>query len=218
MPARSVESFYERFYGGEKARRGVFEAIAAWRQPKRVLYPGSFIHVTASFVFPAVGYVDTDSRAKQFFAERDEVVAFVNRHKVYRQRAELAFHAASYEDELPVADRSVDLLLSLYAGFISKPCKRYLRVGGVLAVNDSHGDASLASIDPDYALVGVLRGRGDRLRVVEDGLAAYFEPKQKKTKVTEALLRKQGRGIAYTVTAPVYLFERVRRAAAVQSR
>lgn len=205
----TVEELYAKYYAGEKARRGLFNALAAWRRPGRVLYPGGFIHVTASFVFPAVVYVDTDRNAKRFFARMDEVVAFVNRNKVYRERPEVAFHGTSYEAELPEPEGSFDLLLSLYAGFISKPCKRYLKVGGILAVNNSHGDAGLASIDRDYALVGVVQGRGDRLRVVEDDLATYFQPKQA-TRVTEALLRELGRGIGYTATAPAYLFERVR--------
>ncbi|VDA99574.1 hypothetical protein S1OALGB6SA_644 [Olavius algarvensis spirochete endosymbiont] len=101
------------------------------------------------------------------------------------------------------------MLISLYAGFISKPCKRYLKLGGILAVNNSHGDASLVSIDPDYELIGVIQGRGDRLRVVEEKLDAYFKPK-KQTVVTEELLRKANRGIGYTKTAPAYLFKRAR--------
>ena len=36
-------------------------------------------------------------------------------------------------------DRSVDLLISQYAGIISQPCKRYLKPGGYLLVNNSHG-------------------------------------------------------------------------------
>ena len=35
--------------------------------------------------------------------------------------------------------------------------ERYLKVGGILAVNNSHGDAGLASIDPDYEFIGVIQ-------------------------------------------------------------
>lgn len=209
MPALSVEKLYEKHYSGEKARRGFFDALADWRRPDRVLYPGSFIHVTASFVFPSVVYVDNDRNAQRFFSKRDDVVSFVTRHKVYRETPEMVFHGSSYEADLPESEESFDLLISLYAGLISKPCKRYLKLGGILAANNSHGDAGLASIDPDYAFIGVMQGRGDRLRVVEEDLDAYFKPK-KETKVTEALLRKLNQGIGYTLTAPAYLFKRVR--------
>lgn len=209
MTAASVKALYEKHYAGDKARRGFFDALAAWRQPDRVLYPGSFIHVTASLVFPSVVYVDNDRNAKRFFSKMDDVVSFVARHKVYSEAPKMAFHGLSYEVDIPEPDGTFDLLISLYAGFISKPCRRYLRLGGILAVNNSHGDAGLASINPDYEIIGVIQGRGDRLRVVEEDLDAYFNPK-KKTRVTEELLRKLNRGIGYTKTAPVYLFKRVR--------
>ena len=82
----------------------------------------------------------------------DDVVSFVVRHKVYNETPMMAFHSSSYEADLPEPNGSFDLLISLYAGFISKPCKRYLKRGGILAVNNSHGDAGLASIDPDIAV------------------------------------------------------------------
>ena len=152
MTIASVQHLYEKHYAGEKARRGFSDALAVWRQPDRVLYPGSFIHVTASLVFPSVVYVDNDRNAKRFFSKMDDVVSFVVRHKVYNETPMMAFHSSSYEADLPEPNGSFDLLISLYAGFISKPCKRYLKRGGILAVNNSHGDAGLASIDPDIAV------------------------------------------------------------------
>jgi len=208
MSADLVERLFERYYSGEKLRRGLFDAIASWRPPARVLYPGGFIHVAASFVFPSVTYVDNDRNAKRFFARMDDVQRLVSRHKDYEGSPHIVFHGSSYESPLAEEDESFDLLISLYAGFISKPCKRYLRRGGVLAVNNSHADAGLASIDPEYEFIGVVRGRGDSLRVDETELDTYFRPKKAQV-VTEALLRERGRGIAYTRTAPVYLFQRV---------
>jgi len=207
--AFSVEKLYEKYYAGEGARRGLFDALAAWSRPGRVLYPGSFIHITASFVFPSVVYVDNNRDARRFFAKMDDVAAFANRHRVYSEKPELIFHGLSYEAGIPESENAFDLLISLYAGFISKPCKRYLKIGGILAVNNSHGDAGLASINPDYEFIGVIQKRGDRLRVVEENLDSYFKPKRE-TRVTEELVRKLNRGIGYTKTAPAYLFRRKR--------
>lgn len=205
----NVSQRYDRYYAGDKARRGLFDAIASAHTPEHVLYAGSFIHVTASFVFPSVTYVDVDRQAKRFFKEPGEVLRFVEDHKSYPQSPELAFVGSSYEEPLPLEDESFDMLFSLYAGFISKPCKRYLRIGGVLAVNNSHGDAGLASIDPDYELAGVIKGRGDRLHVSRDALDRYFVPK-KPVVQTEDYLRGLGRGIGYTAVAKGYLFRRIR--------
>ncbi|MCB0919867.1 MAG: hypothetical protein KDC39_15000, partial [Actinobacteria bacterium] len=43
----------------------------------RVLYPGSYVDVAASFTFPSVTYVDSDDRAAAFFADRDGVQELV---------------------------------------------------------------------------------------------------------------------------------------------
>jgi len=208
MTTRSLERLYEKYYGGDKARRGLFDSLAAWRLLERVLYPGGFIHVTASFVFPSVVYVDNDHNAKRFFSQLDNVLSFVDKNKVYTKTPELRFHDANYESGFDEPEGSFDLLISLYAGFVSEPCKRYLKVGGILVANNSHGDAGLASINPDYQFIAVLQGKGGRLRVVEEGLDAYFKPK-KEIKVTKELLRKRGRGFGYTKSAPAYLFKRV---------
>lgn len=52
-----------------------------------------------------------------------------------------------------------------YAGFISEPCTRYLRVGGDLLVTPSHGDGAMATFDPRYELSGVVVSRDGDYRV-----------------------------------------------------
>ena len=47
--------------------------VAAARPASRVLYPGSFVDIAPSFVFPQVTYVDMDDRALRFFADRQGV-------------------------------------------------------------------------------------------------------------------------------------------------
>lgn len=208
MAKTNAAKLFERYYGGDKARRGLFTALAAWCRPTRVLYPGGFIHVTASFEFCDVTYVDTDRKAKRFFSVPDQVRALVERDKAYREPSRVRFLGESYEGPLDLEDGGFDLLLSLYAGFISKPCKRYLAQGGLLVVNNSHADAGLAAVDPDYELVAVVLGRGDRLRVSEDALDTYLIPKRGAAP-NEVELRERGRGIAYTKPAVAYVFRRV---------
>lgn len=206
-PQKVVDSLYEKYYEGDKARHGVFLELANCFTPKRVLYPGGFIHVNASFVFPSVTYVDNDKNAKRFFKCHNEVRALIDQSKDYADPSAFKFYGQSYEDPLDEADGSFDMLISLYAGFISKPCKRYLSSGGILVVNNSHGDAGLASLDDEFTLIGVLKGQGDQYKFSEKNLNDYFHPK-KDIKVTEAYLRETGKGVGYTKTAPIYLFKK----------
>ena len=99
--------------------------------------------------------------------------------------------------------------MSLYAGFISEPCTRYLRIGGTLLVNPSHGDAAMASIDDRYELSGVVVARDGNYRVRADGLDDYLIPKKRGIEVTPDLPHERNQGIAYTKSPFAYLFTRV---------
>ena len=175
---------------------------------ERVLYPGCYVDLAPSFVFPSVTYVDVDRRAAAFFADEEEVQAIIAEHDGAPPEPEVVFVSADYTEQLPVAEESVDLLVSLYAGFVSEFCTPALRVGGTLLVNPSHGDAAMASIDPRYRLSGVVLSSGGDHRVSDRGLDRYLEPKKPIT-ITADLLHRTGRGVGYTRSASAYLFERV---------
>ena len=77
----------------------------------------------------------------------DEIISA---HQADDGARSVTFLAEDYRNELGLNEQSFDLLVSLYAGFISEHCTKYLRIGGSLLVNPSHGDAAMASIDPRY--------------------------------------------------------------------
>ena len=78
--------------------------------------------------------------------------------------------ARDYTQPLEVAEGSMDLLISLFAGPVWENAQRYLRPGAWLLANSSHGDASLAALDPTLRLVGVVQHSGGQYRVTTDGL------------------------------------------------
>ena len=123
-----------------------------------VLYPGSFVDIGPSVWFDDVAYVDTDRRAARFFARPGGVARLVTAKRIAAGAPpgpgpEMRFHGMDYRTRLPVADGSIDLLISLYAGFVSEHCARYLRPGGLLLANNSHGDASLSVARPPLRAV-----------------------------------------------------------------
>jgi hypothetical protein len=185
----------------------LYATLSAAFPIERVLYPGSYIDLGPSFVFPDVTYVDTDRRAKAFFADAMGLQAFVTPHARYGRRPRIAFHHADYTTDLDEAEASFDLLISLYAGFVSPPCSRYLKPGGWLLANDSHGDASMARLDPAYDFVAAVHHRSGRYRLDTDRLSAYFVPSRPGAVPAESL-REMGRGIRYKKPATAYVFRR----------
>ena len=192
---------------GDRAR--LFGAVRDFTEDVPVLYPGSFVDVAASFAFGTVTYVDSDRRAARFFADVSGVDEIITQHRVGPSTVAWRFIHADYRNPLDVPDVSVDLLVSLYAGFASEHCTRYLRTGGWLLVNTSHGDAAMASIDPGYSLAAVVKARGGKYAISENNLHDYLIPKQPTT-ITAESLHKTGRGIAYTRSAFAYLFQRTK--------
>lgn len=185
----------------------MFSAVAASIPASKVLYPGSYVDVSPSFVFPCVTYLDVDKRANAFFADADGVREIIAAHEKDID-AEFAFIHADYMAPIALPERAFDMLVSLYAGFISEHCTRHLRIGGILLVNGSHGDAAMASIDPRYNLVGVVVTEGDGYRVVDEELDEYMVPKKPQAITVEGL-HQSGKGIPYIRPAFAYLFERV---------
>jgi hypothetical protein len=182
--------------------------VAASIDAQLVLYPGSFVDLAASSAFRSVTYVDSDARAARFFADRDEVDAIVAEFGI--EGATWTFRHADYRTELGLADESFDLLVSLYAGFVSEGCARYVRPGGWLLVNSSHGDVALTALSAQWELVGVVLIRGGGYRVRLSGLDGFLIPKRGAEPTREEIM-ESGRGIAYTRPAAAYLFQKSAR-------
>jgi hypothetical protein len=186
----------------------LFAAVRTHLDAATVLYPGCFVDVAPSIVFPSVTYVDTDRRANRFFADTDGVRDIIGSHDGAIVDPEFSFVHADYTAELGLNDDAFDLLISLYAGFISQACGRYLRIGGTLLVNPSHGDVAMADLDPRFELWGVIESGNGDYRVSTSNIDAYLVPKKPQELTVEGL-RQTGRGIRYQKSAFAYLFRRV---------
>lgn len=123
------------------------DATGAIARASTVFYPGSYVDIAPSFVFGSVTYLDTDKRTPGFFGDTGGIREIVAEHNGPSD-ADFAFIHADYTREVDLPGDHFDLLVSLYAGFISEHCTQHLRVGGMLLVNASHGDVAMASIDP----------------------------------------------------------------------
>lgn len=207
MKSTYPELYKQYFVEKGDERLGLFRLLAEKFGIESGLYPGSFVHITPSLVIPHMVYVDMDKRCKSFFkseATRD----FVDQHKEYEQSASYSFHQADFSNGFPEEKGSFDLLISLYAGFISKYCGEYLKPGKILVANNSHGDAPMAYLDARYELIGVVKRNGNRFSCSEKDLDSYFIPKANKP-LDKVTIEKTMQGPAYTKTAYAYVFKKL---------
>ena len=149
-----MQDFTRKLWGKQNQHPGdrlrLFRAANRAIDATTALYPGSYVDIAASFVFPSVTYVDSDERAARFFSDSAGVEEIIAQHAPLDEERSWEFIRADYTTDLGLPDAHLDLLISLYAGFVSEACTRYLRPGGWLLANPSHGDVAIASIDPRY--------------------------------------------------------------------
>jgi len=196
---------YERHPGD---RVHLFKTLGRHIEPESVLYPGSFVDISPSAAFDRVTYVDSDKDAKRFFSNSEGVEELVrSKRDDPMSDFQVDFRHGDYREPLDLADESFDLLVSLYAGFVTEPCLRYLSPGGCLLVNNSHGDAGIASLTPGLELVAVVTSRANTYQVSTSRLDDHLVPKRGGEPSIESL-SAAGRGVAYTLSPFAYLFEK----------
>jgi hypothetical protein len=201
-------NYYDNYVQKVNDRVELFELLANRFEIESALYPGSYKHITPSLFFPITVYVNPYEKAKEFFAKRD-LINYIHKNKRYKRKPIIRFHNKDYRENLGEFDESFDLLISQYVGFISRDCKRYLKVGGLLLVNNTHGDASMAHLDHQFKLYGVFYKSNNQYYLTQKNLDKYFIPK-KEIEITIEYLEKIKRGIGYKKTGSYYLFQRIK--------
>lgn len=188
-------------------RAGLFKAIREKYHSRDVLYPGCSVHVTPSLYFPYVVYVDQSEAAAQFFADEKSLLGFIDRNKHFKSPAYIRFIQQDYSQSLPVMEAKFDLLLSLFAGGITKACAKYLKPGGLLLTNNHQGDTVNAVNDPNLRLKAVVRFQKGSYSILEKGLNEIEIPVQK---LNNNYLRQANNGVEYIENELYYVFGRSR--------
>ena len=183
----------------------MFEILVKKYHIESAIYPGSYIHIAPSFYIPITVYIDSFKKTKDLFSDKG-IFEFINKNRRYTQQPVIRFHYKDYNSDIGEKLGNFDLLISQYAGFISQCCKKYLRQGGILIANNSHGDASMAYIDEDFEFIGAMYRSNRQYRLTEKNLDKYFIPKKSEFKITKAYLEKIQRAVGYTKTASTYIF------------
>ena len=155
---------------------GVFRAVRDLIGFQRVVYPGSYVHLTPSLVFPCVCYVDS---VKGFGAamQSGDLRVWLDAHKEYTEQVEVTAVEAAYDRIPSTLLAGFGLMISLNAGAISQECKPLLAAGAHLLANDGHYDAARAHVDADYTLVAALSADG-AVETGEEALRGYFVSRQ----------------------------------------
>lgn len=207
--ATYLRTYLDAPHGHDHDLLQVFRAVRGLINPARVVYPGSYVHVTPSLVFPCVCYVDSIQGFGSAMQSSD-LARWIETNKEYTEPTVVTAIEAAY-DRIPSAlAAGFDLMISLNAGAISQACKPLLAPGAHLLANDSHYDAARAQVDGDYVLAAVLSVDG-AVETEEEALRGYFVAKQGQPLTREMLTENEQRSPSkarhrMARTADAYLF------------
>lgn len=138
-------------------RRGLFELLNKEFHSKTVLYPGCMIHVTPSFYFNHVVYVDNSELAQEFFAKSVQVSELINQYKVYKEKSYWSFLHKDFQSDLELKPASFDLLMSIFSGKLISYCQRYVKSQGLILTTSLFSDNETAIEDEGFKLISIIR-------------------------------------------------------------
>ena len=189
-----VQSYKTRYSDLNFERLGLFKLVSDTFHSQEVLYPGCSIHITPSFLFPCVVYVDKSPAAREFFAKRDLLMEFITRNRVYRRKPYVQFIHQDFSEPLPLADGSFDLLISLFAVHPTSSCNRYLRKGGMMLTNQG------TQAGTGLKLICTIRFQQGRYQISR----AHPHPREPR----KTYLRQASRGLEYAENETYFVFKK----------
>jgi len=184
-------------------RKNIYKIVKDIFDLKSAIYPGSYIDIVPSLILEEVTYIDNFKKANTFFKQKNEIAKYIEENKEYSNPSYINF---IYDDYSKVSNiKMVDLIISQYAGFVGQETKQFLKVGGILLANDSHGDATLAYLDESYQFIATL----DNNIINFDNLEKYFSLSRKRMINLSEVNEKQ-KGPKYINNAQNYIFKKIK--------
>ena len=168
MPSKFLKDYLSRYGGVHDWHLQAFRVLNNRFSPRRTLYPGSWIHLTPSLVFPYVAYIDLSPKKITL-----DLLQYIEGHAEYQGKPKIVFHQSDYKASFVEEKSSFDLLISLSSGFVSEACSSYLKKGGLLFANNEHYDASMAYVDSKFKAIGVFKNPELLIRSKKE-IESYF--------------------------------------------
>ncbi len=197
-----VKEKYNQFYKSiEFERKGLFELIKKEFNSKSVLYPGCSIHVTPSFYFNHVVYVDKSQLSKDFFENSKQVLQLIDGNKVYTESSFWQFQSNDFRNIKNLRDNSVDLLLSVFSGEMIKYCERYVKPKGLILTTSLFSDNESIKNRSDYKLIGLIRCSNEKYKI---------DYSLQIKKIKESKLRRKSSGFKYIDNEEYYIYQKIK--------
>jgi hypothetical protein len=172
MPSKALRQYLSNYKGIDDPHLRAFRLLKNKYSVEKVLYPGCWIHLTPSLVFPHVVYVDLFNKMKPMLSD-PELLEYIGTNSEIFGKSTIQVHQTDFRNGIDEEKASFDLLISLSSGFVSKYCASYLREKGLLFVNNEHYDATMAYVSKNFFPIGVFTFNGKLIQQTKE-IEKYF--------------------------------------------
>lgn len=125
------EHLYNKYFKSiDFERLGLFKCIKETFKSETVIYIGSSIHITPSFVFQNVTYLDRSEMSKEFFSHLSDVKNIIKSNKEYQLEPYLCYKHQDYLKYIP--KKQYDLCISIFTSNSTDGVMEYIKPGGLL--------------------------------------------------------------------------------------
>lgn len=181
-------------------RSGLFELIKKTFNPITVIYPGCSIHITPSFYFNHIVYIDKSQSSLNFFSDADTVMDLINKNKVFKESAYWKFIPKDFKNDLGLRRASYDLLLSLFAGKMIDYCEQYIKPGGIVLTGSFFSDNESIKEKENFKLIGLIKRKNQKY-VIDYNID--------KSQPSKSKLRQKNNTLEYIDNGCYYLYRKI---------
>lgn len=195
-----VKDKYNQFYksiGFE--RSGLFKLIKDEFNPETVIYPGCSLHVTPSFYFQHVVYIDKSHQSAEFFGYTNDVSDLISQSKNYKESSYWKFLSKDFQLNLGLKEGSYDLLISIFSGKLIPYCEKYVKENGLVLTNNLFSDNESVKERDDWKLVGLIKCRNFKY---------YIDYEIKSVKQKQSSLRQNNKGFNFIDRQTYFIYQK----------
>lgn len=201
MDSTHHQDKYRQYYQSLGLERsGLFKLIQDRFKPETVLYPGCSIHITPSFFFRHVVYIDQSPEALKFFSNPAQVDDLMKQYRQYSQTPWWRFISGDFHTLTGLKESSFDLLLSLFAGPLIASCEKYVKPGGLILTGSLFSDHESLRNREDYHLIA---------RIQSKNREYIFSEPDDNSRVVNSVLRPKNKGFEYQDRENYFVYQKV---------
>lgn len=156
MKLEQIQNHYRKFYESVAFERvGLFECAKREFGDGEVLYLGSSAHITPSFIFRNVTYLDHSEISRDFFSDLGAVRQFIESRKRYQPSPTLAYVDADYTSRK--AHKRYDLVWAIFSPGSLTAAQSYVNRGGILVYLPLPSEEGKSDFAPEFEEIGMIR-------------------------------------------------------------